>query len=153
MDKKTKVIIAVLVIMIIAVIAFLCSTYAKVFFGTANNSNNTIQAMNETTEVVENKVEVVENTIEENKVQEPVIEKPEETEDPEEEVQEENSEVQDGSDEDKAIAIVKEDIGSAEGLSFQVEDNGNGSYDVGVRDENSSTIWYTVWPKTGKFTK
>lgn len=154
MDKKTKIIIAVLVIMIIAIIVFLCSTYAKDFFGTANNSNNTIQAMNETTEVVENKVEVVENTIEENTVQEPVVEEPEETEEPEEEVQEENSEVQDVNYEQNAIEIVKKDMGNTEGLSFQVEDNGNGSYDVCVRDENSRAIaWYTVWPKTGKFTK
>ena len=110
--------------------------------------------MNETTEVVENKVEVVENTIEENTVQEPVVEEPEETEEPEEEVQEENSEVQDGNYEQKAIEIVKKDMGNTEGLSFQVEDNGNGSYDICVRDENSRAVaWYTVWPKTGKFTK
>ena len=157
MDKKTKIIIAVLVLMIVAIIVFLCSTYAKDFFGTANNSNNTIQAMNETTEVVENKVEVVENTIEENTVQEPVVEEPEETEEPEEEVQEENSEVQDGNYEQKAIEIVKKDMGNTEGLSFQVEDKGNGSYDVCVRDGNSTNAtaiaWYTVWPKTGKFTK
>lgn len=154
MDKKTKIIIAVLVLMIVAIIVFLCSTYAKDFLGKTNSNDNTIQAMNETTEVVENKVEVVENTIEENTVQEPVVEEPEETEEPEEEVQEENSEVQDGNYEQNAIEIVKKDMGNADGLSFQVEDNGNGSYDVCVRDENSRAVaWYTVWPKTGKFTK
>ena len=154
MDKKTKGIIAVLVLMIIAVIAFLCSTYAKDFFGTASNSNNTIQAMNETTNIVENTIEEAQNTVEENVVTEPeTIEEPKE-EEIEEPAQEENSELQDGNYEEKAIEIVKKDIGSTEGLSFQVEDNGNGSYDVCVRDENSRAVaWYTVYPKTGKFTK
>ena len=150
MDKKTKVIIAVLVFLIVAIIIFLCCTYTKDFIGTSNN-NNTVQVVNETTNVVENEVNEVQNTVTENVVENKVEEPKEE---PKEETVEENSEVQDGDYEGKAIEIVKKDIGNVEGLSFQVEDNGNGSYDVCVRDENSRAVaWYTVYPKTGKFTK
>ncbi len=149
MDKKTKGIISVLVFLIVAVLIFLCCTYAKDFMGTSKNNNTVQQEVNETSNVVENTVNEVENNVVENVV-EPVKE-------PEEEPEEEpdtNSEVQDVDYEQKAINIVKTDLGNTEGLSFQVEDNGNGSYDVCVRDENSRAVaWYTVYPKTGKFTK
>lgn len=150
MNNKTKGIIAVLILLIIAVIVFLCCTYAKQLLGTSNN-NNTVQEINEITNTVENKVNEVQNTITENVIENKVEEPKEE---PEEVPQEENSEVQDGNYEQKAIEIVKKDMGNTDGLSFQVEDNGNGSYDVCVRDDSSRAIaWYTVWPKTGKFTK
>ena len=104
MDNKTKGIIAVLVVMIVAVIVFLCCTYAKDLKGT---SNNNVQTVNETSNVVENTVNEVENTVVENTVVEPV-------EEPEEEPEEEpddNSELQDIDYEKRAIEIVKNDIG------------------------------------------
>ena len=151
MDKKTKGIIFFLVVLIIAIVIFLCYTYAK--DSSKNVNTNTTEIKNEiTTNVVANTVPVENNTVTENIV-EPVNEVPEETEP--EEVSEENSEVQDDNDEEKAISIVKKDIGNTDGLSIKVENNnGNGSYVVCVRDENSTALaWYTVWPKTGKFTK
>lgn len=151
MDKRTKGIIGFLVALIIAVVVFLCYTYAK-DNGKNNNISNT-QVKNEmSTNVVENTIPAETNNVAQNVV-EPEPEKKEEPEPVEE--PEENSEVQDDNDEEKAISIVKKDIGNTEGLSIKVENNnGNGSYVVCVRDENSTALaWYTVWPKSGKFTK
>ena len=150
MDKKTKGIIACLVVLIVLIAGFLCYTYARDLI--KNDNTNTVQTQNDmSSTVVENTTTVETNNVVQNVV-EPTEEKKEEPE-PEEEP-EENSEVQDDNDEEKAIAIVKRDIGDTDGLSFKVENNGNGSYDVCVSDENSRALaWYTVWPKSGKFTK
>ena len=150
MDKRTKGIIGFLVALIIAVVVFLCYTYAK-DNGKNKNIGNT-QVKNEmSTNVVENTIPAETNNVAQNVV-EPEPEKKEEPEPVEE--PEENSELQDDNDEEKAISIVKKDIGDTDGLSFKVENNGDGSYDVCVSDENSRALaWYTVWPKSGKFTK
>lgn len=158
MNKKTKYIVAVLVLLILVVIVFLCYTYAN--DNTKKNNTDVVQTKNDmSTTVVENTTPVEVDTIEEDVV-EPVVEEPEENNEQEESSeqednsQDEDSEIQDDNEEEKVISIVKKDIGDTDGLSFKVENNGDGSYDVCVRDENSRALaWYTVYPKTGKYTK
>lgn len=167
MSKKSKGIIVVLILLIVAIIVFLCCTYAKGF--SSVQTSNAIYAMNETekNEVqnnIENNIvvpEVVEENIvenhtkieEEQPVQEPeVVQEPEIKED---DIPAEDSELQSSNDEEKAIAIAKKDWGDTTGVAFKVEQiNGDGSYIISVRNEDSIAMaWYTVYPKTGKFTK
>jgi len=157
MSKKIKGVIAILVTLLVATIAFLCYTYAKDIGGTNNNNVQTTNTTNTNTasnrvEKVENNVNTVtDNTITNNTV-ENKVEKETKVEEPQIEV---TSEVQDDSDEEKAIAIVKKDWGEAEGFAFRVEQiNGDGSYVISVRNDDSIALeWYTVYPKTGKFSK
>ena len=156
MNKKTKCLIVFLILLITAVVIFLCCTYAKSF----DRVNNSSYANNETnTAVIENTIEDIENTTVENTTVEVIEEEPEEVEkEPEAEdeiVEEEDSELQDDNDEDKAIAIVKKDWGDTDEVAFKVEQiNGDGSYVISVRNDESVALeWYTVYPKTGKFSK
>lgn len=154
MSGKTKAIIALLVVLIIATISFLGYTYAKPYFQGSNyaSSNQSASSTN-TTAKIENKVE---NKVVEEKKEEPKEEKEPVKEEQKQEAQPEpNSEVQSISDEEKAISIVKKDWGDTEGMTFRVEQiNGDGSYVISVRNGDSLALeWYTVYPKTGKFTK
>ncbi len=162
MSKRAKVIILFLLFLIGVVVVFLCCTYAK-NINTAQVSKN-IYAMNEPASIAEeeNKIEdnttkVPENAVEnvvENKVN-PEPEVPDESENNKNDTQVENSEIEYDNDEDKAINIVKKDWGNTSGVAFKVEQiNADGSYIISVRNESSIAMaWYTVYPKTGKFTK
>lgn len=158
MNKKTKIIIGILVCLIIAIVVYLSCTYCCDF----NKSSDTKQvvAMN----AVENKIlennivtnniinenTIKENIIIENTVQNNVVEE----EKKENTVENEDSELQADTDEEKAIAIAKNDWGATEGYYFKAQPNSDGTYDVSVSDENTAVVaWYTVNPKTGSFTK
>lgn len=163
MNKKSKGIIIFLVILIIAIGAILGYTYGFNFERKQANTNQ-VMAMNEVNKenVEENRIEgnvIEENTIQNevteeknNEVSEPVVE---EKKQPETEVEGDNSETQADNDEEKAIAIVKKDWGDTTGVAFKVEQiNANGTYIISVRNEDSVALeWYTVNPKTGKYTK
>ena len=157
MDKKTKVIIGILVIAILIIAGYL--SYAYVFdFGNKKDSNS-ISTMNEvpkniiessSNNVIEN--EVTENQIDNTQVNNEKIENPEENK-----IEESNNtEIQELSDDEKALKIVKDDWGTTDGVYFKIENiNGNGTYEIAVRDSNltNELAWYTVDPKTGKFSK
>lgn len=150
MSTKYKVIIFILVAAIIGIAVYLGCTYAGVGSNNTNTQGNTI------VNNVENKVVVENNTVEENKPEvNTVTTEPPVTEPVKDTPPEENSELESDSDEEKAIAIVKKDWGDTTGLSVRVEQiNGDGGYVVSVRNEDANALeWYTVYPKTGKFTK
>lgn len=150
MSKKAKIVVGILICLIIVIAAFLVYTYLTEF----NKKDNIKEVI--ATNVVENKIlddnVVVNNVIEENIIENNVIQ---ENNVPEEVTQEsQDTELQTNTDEEKAIAIVKKDWGATEGFYFKAQPNSNGTYDVSVSDENTAVLaWYTVNPKTGKFTK
>lgn len=164
MSKKSKGIILLLVFLIVAIIIFLCCNYAK-GFNVVQTSNTTNYINESVSNTIENKVENnidnnidVTKVVEEHSVEEEPAQEPEPVKEPDENidnVQNEDSELQSNNDEEKAIAIVKKDWGSTTGVAFKVEQiNGDGSYIISVRNEDSVAMaWYTVYPKTGKFTK
>lgn len=157
MMNKTKVIVTILIVLIFVVAGFLVYTYA---FGTNTTQNNIV---NVTQNIIENEIKnvnevndnknVVENNVITNTV--PVVDepKPEHTESEQEPVNE-KTEIQEDNEQDKAIAIVKNDLGDSSGVSIFVDSvNSDGTYNITVRSENSGNRWYTVNTKTGKFTK
>lgn len=160
MNKKTKGIIAVLVVLIIAIAIFLCYTYG---FNSNEKESNSVRSTNNIIENKGNANKTEENKVEENVVQNSIsnevneIAQPEETEPvkPEEEPVDEKSEIQTDNDEDRAISIVKNDWGDSSGVAFKIEHiNNDGSYEIVVRNEDGNALaWYTVNPKTGTFSK
>lgn len=153
MNKKTKIIIGILVCLIIAIATYLSYTYCCDFNKTGDTKQvvamNTVENKILENDVTSNNV-IEENIINENTVQNNVVE---------EVIEESNTQIQDSelqadTDEEKAIAIVKNDWGATEGYYFKAQPNSDGTYDVSVSDENTAVLaWYTVNPKTGKFTK
>lgn len=156
MNKKTKVIICVLICLIILIAVYLSYTYSTGF--NKNSDTKEVIAMN----AIENKIiedntvtdnTIVENTVSENAAQNNVVVENEVIKE-DDETQSQDSELQADTDEEKAIAIVKNDWGSTDGYYFKAQPNSDGTYDVSVSDENTAVLaWYTVNPKTGKFTK
>lgn len=157
MNKKTKGIIAILVVLIVVIAIFLCYTYG--FNSNEKNSN----PVNTTNNVIEDKIET--NKFEENIIQNTTknevneVVEPEKTNPvgPEKEPEpvNEKSEIQTDNDEDKAISIVKNDWGDLTGVAFKIEHiNNDGTYEIVVRNEDGNALeWYTVNPKTGTFSK
>ena len=65
-----------------------------------------------------------------------------------------DSEIESDSDEEKALAIVKKDWGSTDGVYFKVQAiDANGNYVISVNNADTTQVmeWYTVNPKTGEF--
>lgn len=157
MNKKTKIIIGVLVCLIIVIAVYVSCTCCPNF--NKNGGTQEVVAMNS----LENKIlednvisnnTIVENAIEENVVENNISAENDVIEDDENETQTQDTELQADTDEEKAIAIVKKDWGATDGYYFKAQPNSDGTYDVSVSDENTAVLaWYTVNPKTGKFTK
>ena len=161
MQKKTKVIISILVIIIIMVGFFLVYTLLnkntynassnQVITNNIENSTKNELNNNDDENIIKNEVNTINNIVDNKVDNNNKIEN-----NTENKIDDENSEVQEKTDEEKAIEIVKKDYGTNANVSFKIEQiNPNGTYVIRVMDSETSLVlqWYTVDPKTGKFTK
>lgn len=160
MSKKAKFVVGILVGLILVIAAYMGYTLlsdsdkkenVKEVVATNVIDNKELEINVITNNVIEeNKIE--ENKIEENVIANNVIEENKVSENKKQEAQ--DTELKANTDEEKAIAIVKKDWGLTDGFYFKAQPNSDGTYDVSVSDENTAVLaWYTVNPKTGKFTK
>lgn len=162
MQKKTKVIVSILVIIIIIVGFFLVYTLLnkntynassnQVITNNIGNSTKNELNNNDDENIIKNEVNTINNMVDNNNK----IENNTANNIVENKIENENSEIQEKTDEEKAIEIVKKDYGNNANVSFKIEQiNPNGTYVIRVMDAETSLVlqWYTVDPKTGKFTK
>lgn len=162
MSKRAKGMILFFTIVIIAIVVYLCCTYANGLNISKSNDDKCAKVENVTNSIESNVINnepvqeenIVTEQVTEEKQQEKVQE-PEESKVEEEPIKDNNSELESNDDESKAVEIVKKDWGDTEGFSFRVEQiSGDGNYIVSVRNEDAIALeWYTVNPKNGKFTK
>ena len=162
MNKTAKIILGIVIAIIVVVGAYFGVKY---FFNTQEASNNTNgnMALVENNTVANNIIE--NNTVTENNIVEDNTAKNEANNEIKNEtkVTEENknkvssnndSEIESDSDEEKALAIVKKDWGSTDGVYFKVQAiDANGNYVISVNNADTTQVmeWYTVNPKTGEF--
>ena len=162
MNKTAKIILGIVIAIIVVVGAYFGVKY---FFNTqeASNNNTNINNTNGSMALVENNT--VENNIIENNIVEDNTAKNEANNEIKNETKviEENknkvssnndSEIESDSDEEKALAIVKKDWGSTDGVYFKVQAiDANGNYVISVNNADTTQVmeWYTVNPKTGEF--
>lgn len=162
MQKKMKVIVSILVIIIIIVGFFLVYTLLnkntynassnQVITNNIGNSTKNELNNNDDENIIKNEVNTINNMVDNNNK----IENNTANNIVENKIENENSEIQEKTDEEKAIEIVKKDYGNNANVSFKIEQiNPNGTYVIRVMDAETSLVlqWYTVDPKTGKFTK
>ena len=159
MNKTAKIILGIVIAIIVVVGAYFGVKY---FFNTQEASNNTnINNTNGNMALVENNTvenNIIENnTVTENNIVEDNTVKNETkvTEENKNKVSSNNdSEIESDSDEEKALAIVKKDWGSTDGVYFKVQAiDANGNYVISVNNADTTQVmeWYTVNPKTGEF--
>ncbi len=168
MNKTAKIILGIVIAIIVVVGAYFGVKY---FFNTqeASNNNTNINNTNGNMALVENNTvenNIIENnTATENNIVEDNTAKNEDNNEIKNEtkVTEENknkvssnndSEIESDSDEEKALAIVKKDWGSTDGVYFKVQAiDANGNYVISVNNADTTQVmeWYTVNPKTGEF--
>ena len=166
MQKKTKVIISILVIIIIMVGFFLVYTLLnkntynassnQVITNNIGNSTKNELNNNDDENIIKNEVNTINNMVDNKVDNNNKIENNTANNIVENKIENENSEIQEKTDEEKAIEIVKKDYGNNANVSFKIEQiNPNGTYVIRVMDAETSLVlqWYTVDPKTGKFTK
>ena len=158
MNKTAKIILGIVIAIIVVVGAYFGVKY---FFNTqeASNNNTNINNTNGNMALVEN------NTVTENNIVEDNTAKNEANNEIKNETKviEENknkvssnndSDIESDSDEEKALAIVKKDWGSTDGVYFKVQAiDANGNYVISVNNADTTQVmeWYTVNPKTGEF--
>lgn len=160
MNKNMKMIIGVIIAIVVVIVAYLGIKYYLNDEEVSTNNTN-INNSGENMTLIQNSVE---NNIEDNTIQENnVIE----NNTVENEIANKNnssaqntissnndSEIEADSDEEKALAIVKEDWGSTDGVYFKVQAiDADGNYVISVNNEETTAVleWYTVNPKTGEF--
>ena len=142
MNKTAKIILGIVIAIIVVVGAYFGVKY---FFNTQEASNNNTNgnmalvedntAKNEANNEIKNETKVIEEN--RNKVS-----------------SNNDSEIESDSDEEKALAIVKKDWGSTDGVYFKVQAiDANGNYVISVNNADTTQVmeWYTVNPKTGEF--
>lgn len=135
MNKTAKIILGIVIAIIVVVGAYFGVKY---FFNTqeASNNNTNINNTNGNMALVEN------NTVENNIIENNTV------------TENNDSEIESDSDEEKALAIVKKDWGSTDGVYFKVQAiDANGNYVISVNNADTTQVmeWYTVNPKTGEF--
>lgn len=161
MNKTAKIILGIVIAIIVVVGAYFGVKY---FFNTQEASNNTnINNTNGNMALVENNTvenNIIENNIVEdntakNEANNEIKNKTKVTEENKNKVSSNNdSEIESDSDEEKALAIVKKDWGSTDGVYFKVQAiDANGNYVISVNNADTTQVmeWYTVNPKTGEF--
>lgn len=165
MNKNGKMImgIVIAVIIIIAVCfgvkAYLGTTDVSTNNTNVNNSNENMALIeNDTIEnennVIENNTMQENNTVSNNVVENEITNEVQNNTAKNTVSSNNDSEIESENDEEKALAIVKEDWGSTDGVYFKVQAiDENGNYVISVNNEETTAVleWYTVNPKTGEF--
>ena len=156
MNKTAKIILGIVIAIIVVVGAYFGVKY---FFNTQEASNNT--NINNTVEnnIIENNTvtenNIVEDNTAKNEANNEIKNETKVTEENKNKVSSNNdSEIESDSDEEKALAIVKKDWGSTDGVYFKVQAiDANGNYVISVNNADTTQVmeWYTVNPKTGEF--
>ena len=146
MNKTAKIILGIVIAIIVVVGAYFGVKY---FFNTQEASNNT--NINNTN----GNMALVENNTAKNEANNEIKNETKVTEENKNKVSSNNdSEIESDSDEEKALAIVKKDWGSTDGVYFKVQAiDANGNYVISVNNADTTQVmeWYTVNPKTGEF--
>ena len=157
MNKTAKIILGIVIAIIVVVGAYFGVKY---FFNTQEASNNTnINNTNGNMALVENNTvtenNIVEDNTAKNEANNEIKNETKVTEENKNKVSSNNdSEIESDSDEEKALAIVKKDWGSTDGVYFKVQAiDANGNYVISVNNADTTQVmeWYTVNPKTGEF--
>lgn len=144
MDKKSKTIIIVCVILLIGIACYFCVSFARNNSKPKEQNNENIEV---TPEITPEVTEVVVTETVTPEVTEKVTKTPEVTE-----VQK-NSEEAPASNDEKAIQIVKKKWGNDDSVYFNIQTiDAAGNYVVSVNDKESTSVleWYTVNVKTGE---
>lgn len=151
MEKKDKILITILVILLITIIVGVWLYCTLETTNTKNEVNNTAKQENKIEEQKENKVE--ENMLEEeNAIEENVVEKNEinETETTSnivgKEEKESKTENTGKTNEEKAIEVAKKEWGTTDGVSFDIQNREGNIYTVAVRSISNTQVyaWYRV---------
>lgn len=152
MNKTAKIILGIVIAIIVVVGAYFGVKY---FFNTQEASNNNTVENN----IIENNTATENNIVEDNTAKNEdnneIKNETKVTEENKNKVSSNNdSEIESDSDEEKALAIVKKDWGSTDGVYFKVQAiDANGNYVISVNNADTTQVmeWYTVNPKTGEF--
>lgn len=147
MDKKSRISIIIILLIIATISAYLIYTYA---FDKSNNTNTNTTNTN----VVSNEVNAVNNTVQENKVEENKTVENEVTNKVETNTATEkpHSEVSYANGEEQAMKIAKDAWGDTEGVYFSKESiNANGEYVIVVTADAKVLARYTIDVDTGLY--
>lgn len=147
MNKTAKIILGIVIAIIVVVGAYFGVEY---FFNTQEASNNNTNINN-----TNGNMALVENNTAKNEANNEIKNETKVIEENKNKVSSNNdSEIESDSDEEKALAIVKKDWGSTDGVYFKVQAiDANGNYVISVNNADTTQVmeWYTVNPKTGEF--
>ena len=147
MNKTAKIILGIVIAIIVVVGAYFGVKY---FFNTQEASNNNTNINN-----TNGNMALVEDNTAKNEANNEIKNETKVIEENRNKVSSNNdSEIESDSDEEKALAIVKKDWGSTDGVYFKVQAiDANGNYVISVNNADTTQVmeWYTVNPKTGEF--